>query len=128
MSRKNIVRALAVLILFSALFAFETNWYFITNWTEFGNLVGQIQALTTLPYWATIAGAGLLVAGRSIGFWLVLAGTILMITGQMFSYIPFVRWFAWGPLVGLIAMLIANFVVVGLIWYFVRENGDETTI
>ena len=127
MSRKNIVRALAVLILFSALFVFETNWFFITNWTEFGNLVGQIQALTTVPYWVTIAGAGLLIAGRSTGFWLVLAGTILMIPGQMFSYIPFVPWFAWGPLVGLVAMLVANFVVVGFIWYFVRENANETT-
>lgn len=128
MSRKNIARALAGLILISALFVFETNWYFVTNWSEFGNLAGQIQALTTMPYWVTVAGAGLLIAGRSTGLWLVLAGTILMLPGQVFSYIPLVPWFALGPLAGLVAMLIANFVVVGFIWYFVREKGDETRV
>jgi len=117
MSNKKVARLLALAILFSSLFVLSINWWFITNWSAYGNLAGKIQALTTLSYWITIGGAALLVMDKQIGFWLLVAGTVLAIVGQGFSYVPFVPWFRWNPVIGLTSMHVTNFVVVAVIGY-----------
>jgi len=117
MSNKDLARVFALVILFSSLFTLRLNFWFVTNWSAYGNLAGKIQALTTLSYWITIAGAVLLVMDKRIGFWLLAAGTVLGIVGQGFSYVPFVPWFHWNPMVGLILMHVTNFAVVGTIGY-----------
>lgn len=122
MSNKNIARLLAMMILFSSLFVLKMNFYFVTNWDAHANLAGQIQALTTLSYWITIAGAILLVMDRRVGFWLLASGAGLAIIGSFFSYIPFVPWFQWNPVIGLVAMHITNFVVVATIGYLYMQE------
>ncbi len=126
MSKKDIARLLALLILFSSLFTLRLNWWFVTNWSAYGNLAGQIQALTTLSYWITIVGAVLLVTDRRVGYWLLVAGTILATVGQGFSYVPFVPWFDWNPVVGLVLMHTTNFAVVAWIgYYYLRKPRYE---
>ena len=126
MSRKNTARLLALMILFASLFTLRMNWWFVTNWNAYGNLAGQLQALTTLPYWITIVGAALLLADRRVGYWLLVAGTILALVGQGFSYVPFVPWFAWNPVVGLVLMHATNFAVATLIGYcYLREPRPD---
>lgn len=129
MSKKDIARLLALVILFSSLFALRINWSFVTNWNAYTNLAGQIQALTTLSYWITITGAVLLVTDRRVGYWLLVAGTILALAGQGFSYVPFVPWFRWNPLVGLVLMHTTNIAVVALIgyYYFKKPQPDAAS-
>jgi hypothetical protein len=76
----------------------------------------------TLPVWITVVGAALLVTDRRVGYWLFVTGTVLATMGQGFSYVPFVPWFSWNPLFGLILMHLTNFVVVALVGYsYFRE-------
>lgn len=117
MSRPNLARVLAGLILLSALGSLPINWAFVTNWPAYDNPAGIVQAVSTLSYWLTIAGAALIVADRKAGFWWLLAGTVLSIVGQIFSYIPFVPWFRWNPLFGLLAMYATNLSFVAIIGY-----------
>ena len=126
MSNKDIARLLALVILFSSLFVLKFNWSFVTNWEAYDNLAGQIQALSTLSYWITITGAALLVADRRVGYWLLVAGTVLALIGQGFGYVPFVPWFGWNPLVGLVLMHATNFAVVAFIgYYYFKEPQPE---
>jgi hypothetical protein len=126
MSKKDIARLLALVILFSSLFALRINWSFVTNWNAYDNLAGQIQALSTLSFWITITGAALLVTDRRIGYWILVAGTVLAIIGQGFSYVPFVPWFGWNPVVGLVLMHATNLAVVALIgFYYLKVPQPE---
>ena len=117
MSNKDIARGLSFMVLFSSLFALKINLFFVMNWAAYSNLAGQIQALTTLSYWITVAGAILLVMDRHSGYWLLVAGTVLAIVGQGFGYIPFVPWFRWNTLAGLVVMHLTNFALIALIGY-----------
>lgn len=128
MSKKDIARLLALVIFFSSLFAMRINWSFVTNWSAYDNLAGQIQVLSTLSFWITITGAALLVTDKRIGYWILVAGTVFAIIGQGFSYVPFVPWFRWNPLVGLVLMHATNFAVVALIgFYYFKVPQPEAT-
>ena len=117
MSNKDIARGLSLMVIFSSLLALKFNLSTVLNWAAYSNLAGQIQVATTLSYWITVVGATLLVMDRRSGYWLLVAGTVLAIVGQGFGYIPFVPWFRWNPLAGLVVMHMTNLSVIALIGY-----------